>query len=552
MMQYILLIVCAAVLVIIQRYISYKSKEKSGDEKKKRESEIDNDDSQKLSKTDFENGNNQNIIENKEIIEDNYVNETMMQYFEWDYPCDGSLWNKVKEEAESLSKAGITALWLPPAYKGGKGANDVGYGAYDLYDLGEFNQKGSIRTKYGTKAQYLKAIEEAHKNNIKVYGDIVLNHKAGADESEIVYGRQVDANNRYNVISESRLIKAHTIFNFPGRKNKHSNFKWNAKHFSGVDVDDLNHIRGIFKLEGKEWDKEVDDENGNYDFLMFANVDMNNPVVVEELKTWGKWYMNEADIDGFRLDAIKHIKFDFYKEWLASMRESSGKELFAVGEYWSGDINKLNYYFDKSGRAMSLFDVPLHYNFYNASSSYGNFDMRRIMDGTFTAQHPDRAVTFVDNHDTQLGQSLQSWVQDWFKLSAYTFILTRAEGYPCIFFGDYYGMPSQNFKGIRKDLDLILKVRKEYAYGKQNDYIDHPDIIGWTREGDRNHQDSGLAALITNRTGGKKKMFVGMSHRGEQWIDITGKITYNINIDNQGYGVFEVLNGSYSIWVKNI
>ena len=65
------------------------------------------------------------------------------------------LWNKIKEEADDLSSLGITSVWLPPAYKGINGKNEVGYGVYDLYDLGEFNQKGSIPTKYGTKAMQL-------------------------------------------------------------------------------------------------------------------------------------------------------------------------------------------------------------------------------------------------------------------------------------------------------------------------------------------------------------------------------------------------------------
>jgi hypothetical protein len=68
-------------------------------------------------------------------------NGTMMQYFHWYYPADGSLWTKVVNEASALSDAGITALWLPPAYKGASGEQDVGYGVYDLYDLGEFPKK---------------------------------------------------------------------------------------------------------------------------------------------------------------------------------------------------------------------------------------------------------------------------------------------------------------------------------------------------------------------------------------------------------------------------
>jgi alpha-amylase len=52
----------------------------------------------------------------------------------------------VAEKAPDLAKAGITSLWLPPAYKGTGGGMDVGYGIYDLFDLGEFDQKGSVRT----------------------------------------------------------------------------------------------------------------------------------------------------------------------------------------------------------------------------------------------------------------------------------------------------------------------------------------------------------------------------------------------------------------------
>ena len=65
-----------------------------------------------------------------------------MQYFEWYLPNDGNLWNRLKEDASHLSQIGVTAVWIPPCYKA-TSSNDVGYGAYDLYDLGEFDQKDS-------------------------------------------------------------------------------------------------------------------------------------------------------------------------------------------------------------------------------------------------------------------------------------------------------------------------------------------------------------------------------------------------------------------------
>src|ERR1700761_7382809 len=77
------------------------------------------------------------------------MNGTMMQFFHWYYPDDGSLWDHAKDKAKELAELGLTALWLPPATKGKDGARSSGYDAYDLFDLGEFHQKGSVRTRYG-------------------------------------------------------------------------------------------------------------------------------------------------------------------------------------------------------------------------------------------------------------------------------------------------------------------------------------------------------------------------------------------------------------------
>lgn len=102
------------------------------------------------------------------------MNGTMMQYFEWYLPEDQSLWRQVAEDAPHLKALGITAVWLPPAYKGAAGKSDVGYAPYDLYDLGEFDQKNSVATKYGTVSEYCEAISALQDNGIEVYADIVL------------------------------------------------------------------------------------------------------------------------------------------------------------------------------------------------------------------------------------------------------------------------------------------------------------------------------------------------------------------------------------------
>ena len=257
----------------------------------------------------------------------------MMQYFHWYSPNDGSLWNKLKEESQQLAELGVTAVWLPPAFKAAAGDNSVGYDVYDLYDLGEFDQKGTVRTKYGTKEEYLQAIKVANEAGIQVYADVVVNHLAGADESEKIKAIKVNPEDRNEEISEPYDIEAFTKFTHPGRKKTYSDFEWNFTCFSGTDFDALKEESGIFSIineAGEGWEEMIADEKGNYDYLMYADIEFRNPAVREELKKWGKWYKETAGFQGVRLDAVKHISPKFYNEWLAFMRTTFGEEFFAV------------------------------------------------------------------------------------------------------------------------------------------------------------------------------------------------------------------------------
>ena len=58
-------------------------------------------------------------------------NGVMMQYFEWHLPNDGKLWKQLKEDASHLHDIGVTAVWIPPAYKADE-QQDEGYATYDL------------------------------------------------------------------------------------------------------------------------------------------------------------------------------------------------------------------------------------------------------------------------------------------------------------------------------------------------------------------------------------------------------------------------------------
>ncbi len=114
----------------------------------------------------------------------------MMQTFHWDCPREDrkefQWWNYIHSEIPALAKAGFTSLWLPPIHKA---ANlfgpSMGYDPYDYYDLGEFDQKGTVPTWFGTRSELENVIASAHRHGLSLIADIVINHNSGADLQEV-------------------------------------------------------------------------------------------------------------------------------------------------------------------------------------------------------------------------------------------------------------------------------------------------------------------------------------------------------------------------------
>ena len=489
------------------------------------------------------------------------INGVMMQSFHWYSPGGGTLWQMLQTQAPDLAKAGFTALWLPPAYKGFSGAHDVGYGVYDLYDLGEFDQRGTIATKYGTRQDYLAAIATLQQHNLQVYADAVLNHKMGGDNLETFNATPYAQHDRLHPLGELREIRSFTHFHFPGRQGKHSPFEWHWHHFDAVDYNHNEPDRRdtIYLIEGNQFDDYAALEHGNFDYLMGCDLDFQNAEVRETLLHWGKWYLDTTHVDGFRLDAIKHISAWFFPEWLQALESHAQRDLFVVGEYWVPNLESLLWYLDAVGGRMAVFDVCLHYNFHYASKSGGHYDMRRILDGTLMQYRPTHAVTFVENHDSQPLQALESPVEPWFKPLAYALILLRREGYPCVFQPDYYGADYEDrgrdgnlytihLPSHRWLIDKFLYARRHCAYGPQYDYFDHYNTIGWTRLGNAEHPNA-MAVLMSDGPAGNKWMEVGKPHT--RFVDLTEHIQDPVYTNEYGWGEFFCQGGSVSVWIEH-
>ncbi|GAO42426.1 alpha-amylase [Flavihumibacter petaseus] len=489
---------------------------------------------------------------------------TLIQFFHWYYPSDHSLWRHLQEEIPNLKAKGITGVWLPPAYKGASGGYSVGYDSYDLFDLGEFDQKGTIPTKYGNRNEYLEAVKACKKAGLQVLADVVFNHKAGADELERFTVKKVNPVNRTEFISDNFDIEAWTKFTFPGRNGKYSQFVWDHQCFTGIDwAHDLNE-GGVYTIQnqyGEGWEDLVEEELGNYDYLMNADIEFRNPSVREELKYWGKWYLETTKVSGFRLDAVKHMSPDFIKEWVEYMQTLSKKPLLFIGEYWNiHDVEALLRYIEATGRHVQLFDAPLHHNFFVASKMGNKYDLRTIFDNSLLQKMPDRAITIVDNHDTQPLQDLESPVEAWFKPIAHALILLRQDGIPCVFYPSLYDAHYVDKGGDGNDyeiwlsrvpeLDVMLPIRAQLATGEQIDYFDHPNCVGWVRKGQRGKPETGVAVLISNGSDGFKYMELGASHAGQEYCDILHRDKPPLTLNEKGGADFSCPAGGVSVWIS--
>ena len=456
-------------------------------------------------------------------------NPTLLQCFHWYYPEGGKLWPELAERADGFNDIGINMVWLPPAYKGASGGYSVGYDSYDLFDLGEFDQKGSIPTKYGDKAQLLAAIDALKRNDIAVLLDVVVNHKMGADEKEAIRVQRVNADDRTQIDEEIIECEGWTRYTFPARAGQYSQFIWDFKCFSGIDHIENPDEDGIFKIvndyTGEGWNDQVDDELGNFDYLMGENIDFRNHAVTEE--------------------------------WIEHVQEVAPKPLFIVAEYWSHEVDKLQTYIDQVEGKTMLFDAPLQMKFHEASRMGRDYDMTQIFTGTLVEADPFHAVTLVANHDTQPLQALEAPVEPWFKPLAYALILLRENGVPSVFYPDLYGAHYEDVGGdgqtypidmpIIEQLDELILARQRFAHGVQTLFFDHPNCIAFSRSGTDEYP--GCVVVMSNGDDGEKTINLGENYGNKTWRDFLGNRQESVVTDENGEATFFCNGGSVSVWV---
>ncbi|MBA2872067.1 alpha-amylase [Anoxybacillus calidus] len=309
------------------------------------------------------------------------------------------------QQLDYIKEMGFTAIWLTPIFKNEPGGYH-GYWVEDFYKVEEH---------FGTLEDFKKLVKEAHKRDMKVILDIVVNHTD------------------YH----------HPWLNDPDKKD------WFHE-----------------KKDVLNWKDQKEVENG----WLFGLPDLaqENPEVKQYLIDMAKWWIKETDIDGYRLDAVKHVPKTFWKEFSKEVK-SVKEDFLLIGEVWDNDPRFIAEY-GKYG-----IDAFIDYPFYReASKTLSNIDqsMQPLYDvwlrnKTFY-KNPYLLGTFLDNHDTvrftRLALQNKQYPVTRIKMGL-TYLFT-APGIPIMYYGTEIALDggedpdNRRLMNFRTDKEIIDYIKK--------------------------------------------------------------------------------------------
>lgn len=346
----------------------------------------------------------------------------MMQGFYWD--CPTNWYTEMQKYASKLRYMhkgyGIDRIWYPPPQKSDFGINSMGYDPYDYYDLGQFKQKNTIPTRFGSQFELRETIQTYKSLNIKCMADIVLNHRVGGE---------LELNDNFNSTQRPTNFK----------KVRSGKCVWDYRFFYPTK-------------------KESNDLGKFNDYPDIAHTILNkNQSAGDDLIEWGQWLKNNSNAGfngGWRFDYVKGINPSF----ISKFRRITNTP-FCILECWS-DIEYIEKYSKFTG-GTAAFDFP---TFYTLAETFNNkSSIKNLIDPSksLATKNPKIAVTFVANHDTDKDYFVPSITNN--IMLAYAFILTY-QGYPCIFWHDYFDKKLSNIGGqIGNGIDPLVWIRGHFG-----------------------------------------------------------------------------------------
>lgn len=353
----------------------------------------------------------------------------------------------VIEKLDYLKDLGIDVIWLSPMYKSPN--DDNGYDISDYKD---------IMDEFGTMHDFNQLLEGVHKRGMKLILDLVVNHTS--DEHP------------WFIESKSRKDNP-----------KRDWYIWKKPKSDGSEP---NNWESIFN--GSTW--EFDEQTQEYYFHLFSkkqpDLNWDNPAVRNEIFDMMNWWF-EKGIDGFRVDAITHIKKSFeagdlsvpegktyapafdvdmnqpgIQTWLQEMKDKSLSQynIMTVGE--ANGVNPNNaedWVGEDKGKFNMIFQFE-HLGLWNTGDV--KFDVKSYKTILNRWQKKLENVgwnaLFIENHDQP--RRVSTWGDDktyWYEsATSHAIVYFLQQGTPFIYQGQEIGMTNYPFESIETFNDVAV------------------------------------------------------------------------------------------------
>lgn len=370
------------------------------------------------------------------------------------------------QRLDYIQDLGTTAIWMAPIFtnKPVQGTGDAASAGYHGYWITDFTR---VDPHFGTNEQLKELIAKAHARGIKVFFDVITNHTA-----DILDNRQGQSGYRGtgaypvldadgNPVDETALADRGAAWpkltkdSFPYSPVFRKPSDATAKTPAWLNDPALYHNRGDSTFAGESATEG--------DFSGLDDLDTQNPRVVKGFEKVYQQWVEEAGVDGFRIDTVKHVNMAFWQQWAPALKEFAAergnKKFFMFGEVYSGDPAVTAPYVTR-GRLQATLDFP----FQGAARAYVSQGgpARGLAelygrDHRYTTADTDayELPTFLGNHDMgRFGSFLladnpgadEATLLKKDRLGNELMFLTR--GQPVVYYGD-----EQGFTGAGGDKD---------------------------------------------------------------------------------------------------
>lgn len=293
----------------------------------------------------------------------------------------------ITDKLDYIKSLGATAIWITPVVQNMPGGYH-GYWTKDFYKVDEH---------LGNMEDMKKLVSEAHKKNIKILMDYVVNH-VGYNNPWLTDG------------------------------------KHNGWFHTQQDI--------------QNYDDPTECENGWLSGLPDLNQD--NPAVSDYLIKNALWWIDNTGIDGMRLDTVKHVPKTFWSKFTKAIK-TKYPDFYFLGEIWSDDTTFQEQY--KEAGIDGVTDYNLYDGLKNAFKEDGSPAGLVTAIGTENAfKNPELNGLFIDNHDNQRFVTYAGKNGDKYLKLALTFELTYPE-IPIIYYGTEIGMEGGDDPDNRRDME---------------------------------------------------------------------------------------------------